>query len=196
MRGVLRKLTVVLAAASVCLCAKAAPATDNYLERMDRLGDVVRLPEFDLRALDGSSVCSADLVGKKVVLMAFWSMYCRACVEKFGSLVKIRAKYDPSQVEIISVNTDGEYGLPDETVREFLRGLEAREAFRINFPVVYRGGDALAAKMGIVFLPAIVAAGKEGRIVGLYRRFSEDSEGEIIRGIESVIPEEGREPPP
>ncbi len=187
---------VALGLAVFLFSIPAAWAVSDYLEKMDKLDEAVSLPAFDLKDLNGQPVRSADMTGKKIILMAFWSMYCKACVEKFDSLVKIRAKYAPDRVEVVSVNTDGEYKLPAETLREFLRGLENREDFKINFPVIYEGGDALAAKLGIVFLPAVIAVSKEGKIVGIYRRYTEDSDEEILRGIETIIPEEGREPPP
>jgi cytochrome oxidase Cu insertion factor (SCO1/SenC/PrrC family) len=185
--------TVTLAA---CLAAVPAGASLDYLRNDDKLAEAALVPAFQLQRLDGQGVGRDQLIGQKVVLMAFWSVYCKACVEKFGSLVKIRAKYPPDRIEIVSVNTDGEYSLSRQVVAEFLAGLERREQIKINFPVFVEGGSKLAADLGIVFLPAIITVDREGKVIGIYRRISEDSEEEIIRGIETIIPEEAREPPP
>ncbi len=66
--------------------------------------------------------------------MAFWSVYCKACVEKFGALVKIRAKYPSDKLEIVSVNTDGEYDLSRQVISDFVAGLERREADQGQLP--------------------------------------------------------------
>lgn len=160
----------------------------GYIASEDTLEKAVKIPSFDFLDLGGDTVSSTEILGDKAILIAFWSMYCRACVEKFGALVEIRRQYSPETIEIISVNTDGEYRLPDEAIRDFIKGLETRENFKLNFPVVYDRENTLAKQLGIIFLPAIIAVDTEGNIIGTYRRFSEDSDEEIIRGIRAIIP--------
>ncbi len=193
-----RTCTGVVAAITLVACLAASPAKGSldYLQKDDKLAEAALVPSLQLQGIDGRTVTRADLIGGKVVLMAFWSVYCKACVEKFGALVKIRAKYPPDKLEVVSVNTDGEYALSRQVIADFVAGLERREAIRVNFPVYVDGGDKLAAALGISFLPAIITVDREGKVIGIYRRISEDSEEEIIRGIETIIPEEAREPPP
>jgi len=57
---------------------------------------------------------------------------CKACVEKFSALVALQAKYEPQGLQVISVNTDGEYQEGEETIREFLGTIEAK--LKINYP--------------------------------------------------------------
>lgn len=186
--GEMFKTKILLALIAAIMLGGTSYALD-YSPGSDRLAIAQQIPDFDLVDTEGRQLRSADILGQRHILMAFWSMYCRACVEKFGALVKIREKYPRSSLEIISVNTDGEYNLEEKAIREYIKGLEKREGFVVNFPVVYDKPNALATGLGIIFLPAIITADPEGRITGIYRRFTESSDEEIITGIEGIIPE-------
>jgi hypothetical protein len=187
---------VVVLAVLGTLAASPAWALRNYVEKEERLVTGASLPFFRGRDLEGREVRSEELTASRSALVVFWSMYCKACVEKFGSLARLRQKYLPQRLGILSVCTDGEFGAAPATVKEFVAGLERRERISIGFPVMLEGGDGLARALGISFLPAVLAVDPAGRIVGIYRGFNEDSEDAILRGIETIIPEDAREPPP
>ena len=97
-----------------------------------------RVPAFKARGIFGKEVDFEALVqsGRPVVL-AFWSMYCKACVEKFSALVALQTKYEPQGLQVISVNTDGEYREGEAKIKDFLGTIEAQRKIKINFPVIY-----------------------------------------------------------
>jgi cytochrome oxidase Cu insertion factor (SCO1/SenC/PrrC family) len=153
-----------------------------------------RLPSFELTAMDGTKVVSPDPAGRKHLLLAFWSVYCEACVRKFNGLVRLDEKYSGDTLGIVSISTDTEYGLPASSVRDFLKGLEEREQFAIRFPVIFEGGGAFAGKLGISFLPTVLAVDPSGKVTGVYQGFSEGSPGEIVAGLEGVLPPAAKQP--
>jgi thiol-disulfide isomerase/thioredoxin len=83
------------------------------------------VPPFKARGLFGKEVDFEALVRSgRPVILAFWSKYCKACVEKFSSLVALQTKYGPQGLQVISVNTDGEYREGEATIRDFLGAIE------------------------------------------------------------------------
>jgi cytochrome c biogenesis protein CcmG, thiol:disulfide interchange protein DsbE len=63
-----------------------------------------KLPEFQLKDLNGNIFNSNQLAGKPT-LINFWNMLCRACILEFSQLDKLREKYK-GKVNFIAITTD------------------------------------------------------------------------------------------
>ena len=113
--------------------------------------------------------------------------YCKACVEKFSTLVALQTKYAPRGLQVISVNTDGEYREGEPAIRDFLGILESQRKITINFPVIYDEHNWIPDALGIKFLPTIIPVDAQGRVVDLYHKFDEAGEAEILAGIEALV---------
>ncbi len=151
-----------------------------------RVGDSV--PKFHAKGLYGEDLDLASLLDyDKKVLLAFWSMYCQACLEKFNAMIAIQKKYEYSGLVIISVNTDGEYRKGEQVVRDFIAEFEKKNKVKVNFPVLYDETNWLALAMSIDFLPTIISVNSEGKVQSIYRRFGEVDQDEIIAGIEKIV---------
>ena len=64
-------------------------------------------PDFSLRSLDGETVRLSDYIGKKVVLLDFWSTICDPCLQAMPELVKLYGKYKDRGFEILAISEDG-----------------------------------------------------------------------------------------
>lgn len=147
-----------------------------------------RVPAFKARGIFGKEVDFEALVKSgRPVILAFWSRYCKACVEKFSALVAVQTKYEPQGLQVISVNTDGEYREGETTIREFLAAIESKLKFRVNFPVIYDDHNWIPHALGINFLPTIIAVDSQGRVLDFYQKFDEAGEEEILAGIEALV---------
>lgn len=72
-------------------------------------GDDRLAPDFELRDQEGRPWRLRDHAGK-VVVMNFWSITCRPCVEEMPSLVALAdAFHDDDDVEVVSVTTDRDW---------------------------------------------------------------------------------------
>ena len=148
----------------------------------------IRVPAFKARGIFGKEVDFEALVQSgRPVILAFWSKYCKACVEKFSALVALQTKYEPQGLQVISVNTDGEYREGEATIREFLGTIEAQRKITINFPVIYDDKNWIPHALGINFLPTIIAVDSQGRVLDFYQKFDEAGEPEILAGIEALV---------
>lgn len=151
-----------------------------------QVGDPI--PNFHAKGIYGEDLDLGNLLqyDKKIVL-AFWSMYCSACLEKFNAMIAIQKKYEYSGLIVISVNTDGEYGKGEQTIRDFISSFEKKHDVKVNFPVLYDETNWLTLAMNIDFLPTIITVDSEGKVHSIYRRFGESNEEEILAGIEEIV---------
>ena len=142
--GRLSRVAMFAVALSISLLPAAVPARAEadkvtrysgiYVMDPSQIRIGSRVPAFRAKGLNGSEVDFEAIVqGGRPVILAFWSRYCKACVEKFSALVALQAKYGPQGLQVISVNTDGEYREGEEKIREFLGTIEAKLKIKINF---------------------------------------------------------------
>lgn len=191
-----RGIVPVLALAALALAGpaaaeeKAALSAGAYIRSVGNLQAGDPVPPFRAKDIYGAEICLGDMIaaGRKPVL-AFWSMYCQACVEKFNAMTAVQKRYADRGLAVISVNTDGEYQKGEQAIREFIADYERKHAFKINFPVLYDERNWLPQALKIEFLPTIVTVGPDERIAGFYQKFDEATEEQIQAGIDALARE-------
>ena len=82
-----------------------------------------------------------SIVGDKVVVLAFWSIYCKPCVEEISSLIRLQDEFGGSDLEVIGVNTDSELGV--NRIRKFISRFEEFEGKDINYQIIFDEGGKL-----------------------------------------------------
>ena len=182
-------ILLVLATLSPTLApaADGAPSAGAYILSTGQLRIGAPVPNFHARDIYGTVVCFEDLVraGRKP-LIAFWSMYCQACVQKFNAMVSVQRKYGHQGLTVISVNTDGEYKRGEQEIRDFIADYEREHGIKVNFPVLYDERNWLPQAMSIEFLPTILTIDPQSRVLEFYQKFSEVDDEEIVRGISGL----------
>jgi thiol-disulfide isomerase/thioredoxin len=113
-----------------------------------------RVPPFLGKDLDGNIVSTAEWPGK-VVFVNFWATWCPPCREEIPILIDLQNKYKDG-LQVIGVSLDD--GSPDE-VKEFAK------MAGINYPIVMRSRELVAAYGGVPALPTSYLVNKEGKIV-------------------------------
>ena len=87
-------------------------------------------PEWTLKRLDGTTLKSAELAGK-VVVVDFWATWCPPCVEEIPGYVEMQREHEAAGLVIVGISLD-QAGV--EAVRKFT------ERYAMNYPVVMNGG--------------------------------------------------------
>ena len=111
----------------------------------------------------------ADLHGK-LVLLDFWFIGCKGCMDAMPHLINLRNKYPDSKVEIIGVDVSDK---SIEGVRKFIndRG--------INYTVLL-ASDTMLAKYSVNFFPTLYVLDKSGAIIHSEIGFNEKEFDEKI----------------
>jgi peroxiredoxin len=150
-----------------------------------KVGDVI--PAFKGRNLTGEEVDVGALLGKKVVVIAFWSIYCKPCVEEISSLIRLQEQVGGDKMEVIGINADSELGLA--RIRTFIGRFEEFEKRKINYSLIFDEGSTIGKLLGVGFLPTVLSVNMKGQVEKIFMGFEEKSEPEIFAGIRSLLPD-------
>jgi thiol-disulfide isomerase/thioredoxin len=143
--------------ASVGLLYSANPThSDPFVALgMTRIETDSPIAAFDLKALNGGSLRSADLAGK-VVLLNFWATWCGPCKEEMPSLARLQTRFDPARVRVVTVTAD----MYPQGIKQFLDHLH------IGLPVAFDENEELTRRFMVRGLPTTVVIGRNGHVVG------------------------------
>ena len=114
-------------------------------------------PAFAARTLDGSPVRLADLVGTHVVLLEFWSIFCKSCLEEMPHVEELHRRYADDGLAVLSVNTDV---FSATRIASFLR----KAGISPPYPVVRDPRQEIVQAYNVELLPVTVIVDREGWI--------------------------------
>ena len=133
------------------------------LRRLDLEGKTLSLSGPSLGATGGPAASAtrtldvADYRGK-VVLVVFWSTWCKPCTEDLPQLQALYRKHKGDGFEIVGVNLDADAG----PAKPFLA------KHRVPWPHIHRDGgldSPPARKYGIISLPTMFLVDRRGKVL-------------------------------
>jgi len=114
-------------------------------------------PMFSGQTIDNQPLDYAQMKGKKVVMLDFWSIYCASCIEEMPRLVEIYNEFKDKGLVIVGVNLDS-FGT--HRVVKFMQGMETK----INFPVIIDKNRTVATSFNAMVLPTTLLIDASGKI--------------------------------
>ena len=114
-------------------------------------------PTFTGQTIDNQPIDYAQMKGKKVVMLDFWSIYCASCIEEMPRLVEIYNEFKDKGLVIVGVNLDS-FGT--HRVVKFMQGMETK----INFPVIIDKNRTVATSFNAMVLPTTLLIDASGKI--------------------------------
>jgi thiol-disulfide isomerase/thioredoxin len=111
-------------------------------------------PVWELYALDGTAVRSADLMGK-VVLVDFWATWCGPCRRSIPHLKTLHAQYKDKGLQVVGVSVDQ---AGPRVVIPFV------EKFGINYPVVMGTQKVVQDFGGVRGIPTAFIISQDGKV--------------------------------
>ncbi len=154
--------------ALVVLTTVATPLSAAAQEGDDRLAI-----DFQATRLDGTLFNGSDLEGH-VVLLDFWAVWCRPCIEAFPKLNHLARELADRDVEIIGIAVHS--GSPEE-VADFLEGHD------IQYRVVVADED-LVYRLDVIGYPTYLLVGPDGAV---YKRYVGDLSNLTDRIMRDVV---------
>jgi peroxiredoxin len=114
------------------------------------LKEGTKVPDFELKELNGSAYRLSSLKGK-VVFINFWATWCPPCREEMPSMQKLYDKFRDAGLEILAVDLQEDA----KTVRPFV------EEHRLTFPILFDEKGILVRNTAFAaFLPATLSTEK------------------------------------
>jgi thiol-disulfide isomerase/thioredoxin len=179
-------------AACLCLAASLLGASSLATAAVRDLNTVKEgntIPAFKGRTITGETVDVGALIGKKVLVLAFWSIYCKPCVEEISSLIRLNEQLGGPKLEVIGINADSDLGVA--RIRTFTGRFEEFEKKKITYQNIFDEGNVISKLLGVGFLPTVLSVNLKGQVEKVFMGFEEKSEPEIFAGIRRLLPLEG-----
>lgn len=129
-------------------------------------------PNFKVVTTSGQTVTLDNYRGY-VLLIDYFATWCPPCKESIPHLVEMNRKYGKQGLQILgqSMDEDGE-----NAVKKFIN------EYRINYPVALVP-EQVQTDYGISSVPVMFVIDKKGKVVEVYRGFSD----EIGRNMENLV---------
>jgi thiol-disulfide isomerase/thioredoxin len=131
-------------------------------------------PGWELTSTDGKKLSLADLKGK-VVFVEFFSNGCAAAALAVPSMKKLNAKYDGTDVVILTINTR-------DNKDEVLKFMDKKD---IKAPV-YLNGKSVAKAYNVHSDPNFYLINKQGDVHWSSEGYFEDFDNKVIADIEAI----------
>jgi thiol-disulfide isomerase/thioredoxin len=147
----------------LCGCTFEPPADDGSGLREKTAGDSVavevnsRAPALAARTLDGGQARLGDYLGTHVVLLEFWSIFCKSCIEEMPHIMALRERYRSQGFEVLSINTDI---FSDARILTALK----KAGVKIDYPVLRDSRQEIAKAYNVEILPVTVIIDRSGWI--------------------------------
>ena len=109
-------------------------------------------------SLDGSGTIDVSRLRGRVVLVYFWSTWCRPCTEDLPQIRSLYAQYRSKGFEIVGINLDNS----TDVVKPFM------SQNRVTWPQIYRPGgleSPMSIDFGITTLPTMFLVNKQGVVL-------------------------------
>ena len=144
---------------TVGLSPSHAEEKEDILEsRILKVGD--QAPVFITKKLDGGDFELDQHIGKKPVVLFFWSFFCGPCREEMPVLQELYEEIGQENVIFVGVNLDGTKLA--NAIGQFMKDSN------LDFTIIFDELDGLAYKIadpyGVAGTPTLYAIDLEGRI--------------------------------
>ncbi len=116
-----------------------------------------KAPLFTSRMLDGGDFTLTDNFGKNVVLLNFWSVYCKDCISRIEALNKINDLYQSRDFKLLGI-------AGDPPTDRMLRQMK-KYAVRMHYPVILDPELFIYDSYGVDIVPFAVLIDKDGNVV-------------------------------
>lgn len=113
-----------------------------------------KIPPFEARATDGTTIKFPESYKNKMVLMDFWATWCVPCVKEIPNVVDAYDRFHSQGLEVLSVSLDQENA--DKILADFVM------KHKMPWPQIYDGkwlDTPLARRFGITGTPGMSVTG-------------------------------------
>jgi peroxiredoxin len=135
-----------------------------------------RAPAFARTDFSGALVRTQDAIGRKALLLDFWSVFCQSCLKEMPFLRTLHERYGAAGLEIVGVNTDF---FPRARIESFMK----KTGLDLPYPLIHDRDQSLSKLFSVEALPVLVLIDSEGWIRMVHLGYRPDDEDDIERRV-------------
>jgi peroxiredoxin len=158
--------------------ATAPAAVAGELAAKFKVGD--KAPDFTLEDVEGRQVRLSDITRNKVVLLAFWSLRCEACLLEVPYIEQIHQTFVGRGVAVLSVVTDG---LDKATTKTMMRNTGACP----SYPVLVDPDYAVSDVYTTFVVPHTLVIDRKGIVRYVHTGFEPGTEKQHKAALDLVL---------
>lgn len=171
----MKKFAAILSAIMMFTAASASAQDDIESSTIVKQG--METPAFTVKMLDGTTISSADLKGK-VVMLNFWATWCPPCRKEFTRLQKdIIDRFKGEDFILLPVSVDDD---PDK-VADFMK----KNGY--TFPVAVDPGRKVYGMFAEKYIPRNFIINRDGTIAFQTVGYEADEFDDLVKDIEKLL---------
>ncbi len=116
-----------------------------------------KLLPFAGQDMDGKTIDSTTIIGKKPVMLIFWASWCPNCKSEVPKVNELVKKYQSQGMEFIGINVG--HNDSEGKARRFM------DKTGITYPVIFDNKGTISQQYGVQGVPTILVANKKGIVV-------------------------------
>ncbi len=142
-----------------------------------------KLPILEGIDLSEKPMDLSAIMGKKTVVLSFWSIYCSDCIRELDDLRSIRAEFPIEEVEVVAVNTDS--AMPVARIASFVRRYEDARGTPLNVIHLLDRSDKIVDQLGIQYIPLMITVDSAGTVSSVVSGYDhEEDRGRLFQVLE------------
>lgn len=140
-----------------------------------------RAPLFKTDMLEGGTFSLKDHQGKNVVLLNFWSVFCRDCISRIEALNKIHDLYQKRDFILVGIAGDPPTPRMLTQVKKY--------ASKMRYPVILDPDLFIYESYGVDIIPFAVLVDQDGKVVMAVQSLEPEPLKEISDKIDALTSE-------
>ncbi|MEW6487310.1 MAG: TlpA disulfide reductase family protein [Thermodesulfobacteriota bacterium] len=173
----MRTTASFLTAALLCL---AAPGVPWPAFGADKPQPGAAATSFTAPLLEDGDLELGPHLGKDVILLDFWSIYCVACMEEMPKIIDLYERYRERGLVVVGINLDS-FG--SKRVVRFVEGLD----YPIPFPLVIDKRRQVAGDYSVSVLPTTVLIDRQGKVVDYHVGYAPGDEIKLEEKVKQAL---------
>lgn len=133
-------------------------------------------PDYIGKTVEGVPVLLSQHSGK-VLIVSFWATWCPYCLKELPILNGIQKVAGKEQMHVVAINTEER-----AVFRKVVRALSM-----LDLQQTYDPDESARKSYGVNGIPHMVIIGRDGKILALYRGYSESSLEAIVADINRAM---------
>jgi len=140
-----------------------------------------RAPLFKTDTLEGGKFVLKEHLGRNVVLLNFWSVFCRDCISRIEALNKMNDLFSQRKFELV--------GIAGDPPTERMLAQVKKYAAKMHYSVILDPELNIFSSYGVEIIPFAVLIDRDGKVVMAIQSLEPDPLKAISEAIDKLTRE-------
>lgn len=137
--------------------------------------------DVQVKNIDGTSITLSEEIKGELIVLDFWTTWCKPCIRSIPSIIALSEKYDETKVQFVAVNEDSPRNM--NKVKPVVRSLN------IPYLVVLDTEQNALSELLVNAFPTLIILDKKGNVLYTHVGFTSGDEVELEAKINELLAE-------